>query len=204
MVMTVVNARAVQPFVDVVDLAVKVATATIPRPGFTTEKALENETSLTLTGNPYNINMVSVFVDGFCVINQTLDFGKTWSGYTISGNILTFNEPVTGNVKVFVDYPMDITLPAENIIDVKNVQGAKTKARNPGENFSSYFCKPVILTLPQNGYARLSNDHKEIIYVPKGGFEGFDAFSYTVITDRGQVADPKCAYVKVGSPKAEK
>jgi len=200
MVMQISNCRAVQPFVGVVNTAVKSLPFAIPRGGFTATEDMLGYTNVILPGLVDNVEEVSVYVDGFRMLNQTFDFGKTWSAFTVQGDFLYFNEPVTGTVQIFVDKPWSYVLPDQNYISVNNVQGGKTKATNPGEVFGGTFCEPFILTLPTNGYVRLTDDRKRLVYVPNQNFVGYDAFSYSVITDRGQIADPKCVNVKVGNP----
>lgn len=200
MIVSVVNANSVQPFIPVVDMAVPSLARVIERGGTQLSVELTTTQTVTLPSDPASVNMVSVFLDGFRMVNQTSDFGKTYSHYNVVGDQLTFKEPVTGKIDIFVDSLFSWTLDKAFYLNVQNVQGAKTKATNPGECFAGTFCEPMILTLPLNGYVRVSNDHKSLIYVPKNAFSGYDTFSYTVITDRGQIANPKCVYVRVGSP----
>jgi len=200
MVMIISNCRAVQPFVSVTNTAVKSLTISIPRGGFNVTEEMEGYTNVILPGRVENVEEVSVYVDGFRMLNQTFDFGETWSSFTAQGDFLYFNEPVTGTVQIFVDKPWSYVLPEQHYIRVNNVQGGKTKATNPGDLYGGTFCEPFILTLPVNGYVRLTDDRTSLVYVPNQGFEGYDAFSYSVITDRGQIADPKCVNVKVGNP----
>jgi hypothetical protein len=204
MVMTVLNSRAVQPFVQVQNMAVKSLTTPIPRGAYEVGfdvQVNEPVTELTLPALPTHPQWVEVYVDGFRLHNATLDFGDSYEAYEIVGQKITFKEPVGGRIDIIADRPWTYVMPEANYIRVSNVQGAKTIASNPGDLFAAYFCEPLILTLPTNGYVKLTDDHLDLVYVPNSGFEGYDAFSYSVITDRGQLADPKCVYVKVGDPK---
>ena len=199
MIVTLTNASAVQPFIDDVYLNVAVCTQDIPRGGFSTSQTLSSPTSIVVMPQSMDItSWASVFVDGFRMINHTFDFGATWSAYTVSGNTIVFNQPVTGKIDVFYDLPWLYTLPDVNYIKVRNVQGARTKALNPGDLYAGTFCEPLIMAQPHHGYVRLTDDHHELVYVPESNFSGYDAFSFTVLTDRGQPAAPKCVYVKVG------
>ena len=98
---------------------------------------------------------------------------------------------------MFYDGHWTYTLPDAYYINVTNVQGAKTVGLNPGDLYAGTFCEPMILSLPTNGFVRLTDDHLSLVYVPNQGFHGTDAFSYTVLTDRGQIAAPQCVYVTI-------
>lgn len=201
MVMRISNCRAVQPFVQTFNMAVK----NMPYPIASGATKLTIDASveipgLTLDEAPTHIRWVEVYVDGFRLHNSTLDFDETYQAYELDGNNINFKTPVTGQIEVYSYEPWTYVMPEANYIRVNNVQGAKTRARNPGELFTGTFCEPLILTLPQNGYVRLTDDHQDLVYVPNSNFEGYDAFSYSVITERGQLADPKCVYVKIGNP----
>lgn len=162
----------------------------------------DNLTSVTLGDTPTHIRWVDVYLDGFRLFNSTLDFDQSYQTYELNGRDIVFKTPVTGQLQIISYRPWEYVMPEANYIRVNNVQGAKTKARNPGDLFTGTFCEPLILTLPQNGFVRLTDDHQDLVYVPESNFEGYDAFSYSVITERGQLADPKCVYVKIGTPQA--
>lgn len=201
MVMSITNARAVQPFVPVGGLVTKKNERNLRPNGVSQSAALEGATEVDLGTQIYHIDLVSVYVDGFRMLNTTLDFGATYDSYTISGSKVLFKAPVTGNVFVFMQLPFKDQVPKENILEVNNVQGAKTSNKTAQTMLGGTFCSPIILTLPVHGDVCLTDDRLSIVYLPNQGYEGFDAFSYTVITDRGQVADPKCVNIKVGNPK---
>lgn len=57
--------------------------------------------------------------------------------------------------------------------------------------------EPVVLTQPLWGYARLTKDRQGILYVPYRMFQGTDAFTYTLITQTGQIGEPKVITVDV-------
>lgn len=204
MVMTVSNTRAVQPFVSVSNIVVKIQTVKNDPPGVNKTEDLVAATELDMETTIPHINLLSLYLDGFRVINVTHDFGKTFSSFTINGTKIIFNEPVTGKLDAYLELPFRYAVPNENTMSVVNVQGAKSAAKTANTVLASSYCEPLILTLPLYGKVCLTDDRRGIVYIPKVGYEGFDAFSYTVITDRGQVADPKCVYVKVGSPKETK
>lgn len=59
------------------------------------------------------------------------------------------------------------------------------------------YSEPVVITQPLHGYARLSTDRKSIAYVPNVGYVGNDTFSWTMITQHGQVGVPECVNIKI-------
>jgi hypothetical protein len=58
------------------------------------------------------------------------------------------------------------------------------------------YAEPVILTQPVHGYARLTTDRQSIAYVPNLNYVGNDTFSWSLITQHGQVGTPKCVYIR--------
>lgn len=209
---TVDNCRFVQPFVSVVDMVVPRLSSTASRGARIMyvdvnpeEEDFEPIKDIVLDPQPHNINWVEVWIDDFRLVNTTLDFGETHSAYEVTADgVLKLETPLTEKcfVKIVMDGLFGYDLP-ENIITVSNRQGAKTKNTVEGRALVSYFCEPIILTQPVVGYARLTDDRKSIVYVPPANFDGYDAFSYTVYTDRGQLAEPKCVFVTIGEPKKE-
>ena len=194
------NARFVQPYVDVVDMTVRSLSKSFPR-GSVVVRQTGPLTSIVLPRAPAHKDWVEVYVDDFRLVNASLDFGATHEDFEVFDDRIDFHNSVTGDVKVVLDYDANpIRMPDENIIVIDNCQGAKTKATRVGDLYVSYFCKPMILTEPHYGYVRLTDDGLNLVYFPNAGYAGYDAFSYTVISERGQIAAPKCVNVKVGNP----
>ena len=61
----------------------------------------------------------------------------------------------------------------------------------------SLYCEPIVLSQPEHGYAKLSVDRKSMVYVPNPDYVGYDSFSYTLITQHGQIGMPKCIFIEV-------
>lgn len=196
------NARFVQPFVDVTNLTVIVNSQNVNRGAIVQQADYpEPVTEIPLNQSYLIKEWVEVYVDGFRLVNATYDFGETHEDFEITPQSIIFNTPQVGNIKIIMDYQATgAFLPEQNTIKVRNRQGARTKATQPGDLYAAYFCTPLILTEPLNGFVRVSDDGLNLVYCPDPDYEGFDAFSYTVITERGQIAEPKCVYVKVGNP----
>jgi len=245
-----------------------------------------SETVIELPWDPSAPEWVEVYIDGIRLINtprqQPTFFPRSFEAYNVTGRIVKFSEPISGNLKFICDTKGShwwggLKVPLENIqvplerkeyteflleewpIQGGTVVGRKYKVNyKPGATFyansnvqiygcepnifngfwqisssdagavyfesnvlartsmikngtisgvanvtldvhvsNGLYSEPVILTQPYNGYARLSTDRRTIVYVPKIGFTGNDTFSWTMMTQHGQVGIPKCCYVKV-------
>lgn len=56
---------------------------------------------------------------------------------------------------------------------------------------------PIAITQPMNGYVRLTEDRRNFLYVPNRNFKGNDGFVYTLITQHGQIGQPKYISITV-------
>jgi hypothetical protein len=142
-----------------------------------------------------------VYVDGFRIINQSVDFGVTNDKYEINGTQITFYEPVNGVLQIVCDRDTCAPYDDVQVISIANEQGSLVRSKLPaGSYYASLFCEPIALMQPVHGYVRQSDDRKSLIYYPEQNYNGGDAFSYLVRTERGQLSEPKCVYVFVGDP----
>lgn len=157
-------------------------------------------TQITLPWTPIVPSWVEIYLDGIRIINVSTDFELHFNQYEISGNIITLNSPISGNIDVFCDNTVDPVVRTENRILLDNIQGADANPTGPGMTYAATWCEPLICAQPYHGYVRLSDDRKSIIYVPDQFFVGSDAFSYALVSQRGQLSKPKCVYVKVAPP----
>ena len=66
----------------------------------------------------------------------------------------------------------------------------------------SLISEPVVITKPHFGYVRYTSDRKNLLYVPNKNFQGYDCFTYTIITQHGQMGIPKTCYIEVYGPPA--
>lgn len=196
-----INCRFVQPYVETQILKVEmIVDSAVVRNVKTFSITLDEPTTeIELPWVPASPEWVEVWQDGFRVINQSFDFGAT-SVYKVEEHFLRFAEPIEGFIKVVADSEFFYDMPEQYWVRVSNEQGAKTKNTVAGESRIAYNCEPIILTEPIYGFAKLSGDRKSIIYVPNYNFEGDDAFSYSVFTDRGQLAEPKCVNINIYNP----
>jgi hypothetical protein len=196
-----VNCRFVQPFVDVKTLKVEMITdQDLKRNAQVFSVTLDGPTTeIELPWIPSSPEWVEIWQDGFRVVNQTLDFGET-RVYKVEDHIITFMEPIEGFIKVVAEQEFYYNMDESYFVRVSNEQGAKTKNTTPGQAKVAYNCEPIILTEPLYGEAMLTPDRKSILYIPGYNFIGDDAFSYTVITDRGQIAEPKCVNINIFDP----
>lgn len=199
MTMRITNARAVQPFVRVLETRTGILGVPFPRGHQEQTIVVDNATEVILTIPIISRFWIEVYLDGFRLINFTRDFGDTYLTYNLVDDRIIFSQPVTGSLTIIADNPSFDSLAGGLIIPVNNVQGARTRATTSGQHFGALHCEPIVVTQPVHGYARLTSDRLSIVYVPPLGFNGGDAFSYTVITDRAQIAEPKCVFVQVGA-----
>lgn len=207
MVSRVSNCLPVQPFSGVVNLKVDPVLNLARRNAdvFTKDLDADGETDITLNFTPLVSKWVEVWIDGFRVVNRSYDFGKTFEDFTVNGRMLRFKTPRTGKLIVICDKEMVPLLakPETFTVKVDNCQGTSGAANN-GEYRAALYCEPIAMTMPEHGEVRMTDDRKSLIYIPQRLYEGFDAFSYSVITDRGQISTPACVFVQVGNPKPVK
>ena len=194
------NLRAVQPIVLETILEVEINTFISGRQALTHNESGSDVSSISLPWTPTTKYWVEVYVDGFRLINTSTDFDHTFAEFEVNGRTITFSEPVSGDILVVCDA---ITCPPYedvNVVSVENEQGAKSLTAGL---FVASHCEPIILTQPEHGFARLTDDRMSILYIPNVGYTGPDAFSYSVFTQRGQLANPKCVQIQVGPLPSE-
>ena len=204
----------VQPFADVFDITVQSITEPVFRNArvqfflvgptiLPSGEEIVDIDTLQLDFLPSAHEWVEVWYNGFRLINSTTDFGQTRAHYVHRNNRLLFNEPFVGRVKIICDGYFGYEMPPENYIHINNEQGARTKNTVAGQALVAQFCEPIVVGEPRNGFARLTDDRKSIVYVPDLDFVGYDSFSYAIVGERGQVSTPKCVFVTVGEPEKE-
>ena len=62
------------------------------------------------------------------------------------------------------------------------------------------YAEPLVLRQPEWGYVRLTQDRRNLLYVPPVNFYGYDVFTYTMITQHGQIGQPRCCRIEVFGP----
>ena len=83
------------------------------------------------------------------------------------------------------------------------VDATDTKAINLYNSFLNVrvgvgkYSEPIVISQPQHGYVRITSDRKKFAYVPFPDYEGLDSFTYTLMTQTGQIGPPKCVYINV-------
>ena len=107
-----------------------------------------------------------------------------------------------GNVKVIDSSYGSITFRAntagmDSMKHTGNITGFSSEFTTYTAISNGLYSEPVVLTEPMHGYARLSADRQSIVYVPNYKYVGMDTFSWTLITQHGQVGEPKCVYIRV-------
>lgn len=204
------NCRAIIPPIDDIEITVPVnenKSSPLYRV-ITSRGELRFEFTMALTNVlevPWKIpsaQMLEVYKDGIRIINRSIDFGETHLDepqltYEIVDRKIIFNQAIFGDMTVICDQRIEPTVLPEYVFSIDNIFGGETLAPEEDETYAATWCEPVICTQPYNGFARISDDRKAILYVPNPGYTGADAFSYTIITSRGQTAETKCFYITV-------
>lgn len=107
-----------------------------------------------------------------------------------------------GNIKVIDSTYGSITFRAntagmDSMTQTGNITGFSSEFTTYTAISNGLYSEPIVLTEPAHGYARLSADRQSIVYVPSYKYTGMDTFSWTLITQHGQVGEPKCVYIRV-------
>ena len=117
--------------------------------------------------------------------------------------ILTGNNPVAfnGNFQVKSSTPGSVSFTGNtaNVAVIHSpgiIHGFATTYDWSKNVSTALYAEPVILTQPVHGSARLTTDRTAIAYVPDIYHAGNDTFSWALITQHGQIGDPKCVYIK--------
>ena len=206
----ITNTRFIQPIIQALDVEFPILKASAPRKAKVSYINVNSKDpnfkpvyGVFMDSLPYNDAWVEVWLDGFRMVNSTLDFGKTFRAFTIQGRLILFSEPIMdGLIKIYADGPHNYEMP-DYLIKVPNIQGAKAINTVNGQTLAGIFCEPMVLTEPRFGFVRLTDDRQNLIYVPPVGWKGFDSFSYILMSDRGQASDPKCVFITVGKGSSD-
>lgn len=161
------------------------------------------EKTFNLTDYPSGDNLVVRINDEFVYKTE-----YTYGNISIEdGNVTTivtqveFNDIVpeaNANVSIFY-IPFNASYKFESMTKPGGLTGVATDFLSRRINRSLY-SEPIILNQPVHGYARLTTDRKNIVYVPDIGFQGTDFFKWALITQHGQIGIPMCTEVNVISP----
>lgn len=90
--------------------------------------------------------------------------------------------------------------------NVSNKFGGNVRAVNPYGLYNTeityrvgdaIYAEPIVLKQPLNGYARITANRQNILYVPNKDFIGNDVFTYTLMTVHGQIGLPACVHIEV-------
>jgi hypothetical protein len=116
--------------------------------------------------------------------------------------ILRGNNPsnFNGNFQVATSTPAGVTFHS-NTANISVIHTPGLISGFAEDNFwtkrisTSLYAEPIILTQPVHGSARLTTDRTGIAYVPDIFHVGNDTFSWALITQHGQIGNPKCVYI---------
>lgn len=189
-------------------------------------KYMDNEDTIILDFIPASDLWIEVYLEGFRVVNPRYVIKRTsalpYEVFNLRNNEIFFTHPIKGNVKVICDTLTHteaeiIKIPgtAGLHIDFQNLQSydiyehkfVPTRYSNNYYNFpvtqlklrvgDAYYSEPLVLCEPCYGYVRVSKNRKDLIYVPRKNFKGYDVFTYTLMTQHGQMGQPAGFTVKV-------
>lgn len=186
------NRRIVIPFLEDIEITVPKNTKTYNRQEEVFSLTTADVYQIELPFIPLCTELTEVYQNGTRRINPRVEQtagGTNYAEYNVFGNFINFQNAISGDIKVVCEtrpYPEYNV----NVMQIDNNQGYLSAG-------ISLFHEPVVVTQPDNGYARLSFDRKELVYLPKLGFTGKDTFSYTLINNQGQYGRTKCVYITV-------
>jgi len=189
-------------------------------------KYMNYEDKIILDFLPASDLWIEIYLEGFRVLNPHYLTKRTaawpYEVFNVRGNEIFFNHPIKGNVKVICDTLTHSEAETTKIpgiaglhIDFQNLQSydvyehvfVPTRYSNNYYNLpvtqlkvrvgDALYAEPLVLCEPCYGYVRVSKNRKELVYVPRKNFKGYDVFTYTLMTQHGQIGQPAGFTVKV-------
>lgn len=190
-------------------------------------EVLNNDYQVQLNFVPLSDQWIELYLDDYRIVNPKYATiatpGVRYDEYNLDANyVIKFLNPQTGNLKIICDtlshtdaesyinyQPAGIYILFDNLQSHDVFQKHFTPSRYPMPNLGlshtaiqvrvgdAHYCEPVVLTQPCFGYVRLTKDRKNLIYVPRPTFKGYDVFGYTMISQHGQMGLPASCTIKV-------
>jgi Concanavalin A-like lectin/glucanases superfamily len=189
-------------------------------------KYMNNEDTIILDFIPVSDLWIEIYLEGHRILNPHYLTRRTqayaYEVYNVRNNEIFFTHPITGNVKVVCDTLTHTQAEITKIpgtaglhIDFQNLQSYDTYEQVfvPTRYSNNYYNLPVtqlklrvgdalysapyVLCEPCYGYVRPSKNRKELVYVPRKNFKGYDVFTYTLMTQHGQMGPPASFTIKV-------
>lgn len=155
--------------------------------------------------------------DGYNIIGQTVEFTRPISGRlkiicdTIPVPLPEISEdPATKGLIIDVENAQSYDVYEKRFTPARYASGRPDTTVNPLNLYNtmltqrvgdSMYAEPLVLRQPYYGYVRLTSNRKNLLYVPYKNFQGYDAFTYTLITVHGQIGVPQVCRIEVyGAP----
>lgn len=189
-------------------------------------KYMDNDDTILLDFVPLSDLWIEIYLEGHRIVNPHYLIKRThawaYEVFNVRENEIFFTHPITGNVKVIVDtltHTDAETLKIPGIsglyIDFQNLQSydiyenifVPTRHSKNYYNWpvtqvklrvgDALYAEPLVLCEPCYGYVRVSKNRKDLVYVPRKNFKGYDVFTYTLMTQHGQMGQPAGFTVKV-------
>lgn len=187
---------------------------------------VSNANVVQLDFQPISDQWIELYLDGYRILNYRYPTYETqyatYETYNMAANnTIRFANAITGNLTIVCDtlaYPKSETLTQANIsgvtVNFDNVQSYDvyekrfTPSRYPMPSLGlrnslmririgdAHYSEPVILSQPCYGFVRLSRDRRSIVYTPRLGYQGWDVFGYTLMSQHGQMGKPAGITIK--------
>lgn len=178
---------------------------------------------------PLSDQWLEFYLDGYRIINPRYATYETpytkYETYNmISNNTVKFGNVITGNLTVVCDTESHtfgeirtqanvsgVTMRFDNIQNYDVFEKRFNPSRYPMANLDlrntimrmrigdGLYAEPQVLAQPCYGFVRPSMDRQSLVYVPRPGFQGWDAFGYTLMSQHGQMGLPATITVKTWS-----
>lgn len=204
----------------------EITTDKVKRRARVVRKYMDYEDTIILDFIPVSDLWIEVYLEEYRVINPHYLTKRTgawpYEVFNVQGNKIFFNHPIKGNVKVVCDTITHTDAETSKTpgvaglhIDFQNIQSydiyehkfIPTRYSNNYYKFENsqlklrigdaLYAEPLVLCEPCYGYVRVSKNRKELVYVPRKNFKGYDVFTYTLITQHGQMGPPAGYTIKV-------
>lgn len=188
--------------------------------------SVANVTSIQLDFTPLSDQWLEIYLDGYRVINPRYGTTETryvrYETYNMAANNqVRFGNVISGNLTVVCDTQSHtraeirtqanvagVTMRFDNIQNYDVFEKRFNPSRYPMANLDlrntimrirvgdGLYSEPQVLAQPCYGFVRLTMDRKSLVYVPRPGFQGWDVFGYTLMSQHGQMGRPATITVK--------
>lgn len=188
--------------------------------------SVSNVGNIQLDFTPLSDQWLEIYIDGYRLVNPRYGTYETpyarYETYNMAANnTVRFGNVISGNVTVVCDTQSHtfaeirtqanvsgVTMRFDNIQNYDVFEKRFNPSRYPMANLDlrnsiiririgdGLYAEPQVLAQPCYGFVRPTMDRKSLVYVPRPGFQGWDAFGYTLMSQHGQMGKPATITVK--------